>query len=943
MAITISGENNNDKILAQDGVIDQISGINIVGLITSSHINVGSNIQLGNAGIITATTFVGNLTGNVNSTSPLLLQTGGSERFRITGNNELGIAGANYGSSGQVLTSGGSGSAVSWTTPVTINNNADNRVITGTGSANVLNAESNVHVDGSGRLLVGTSTNNAHANADNAVISGTGNIGLSIMSTDSGRSSIYFGDSSSSPGSYAGFIDFIHSSNSFNIGRGNDNSLTIDSSGRLLLGTTTEGAGAADRLTIASSATAGMTIRSGTSSEGNIYFSDGTSGLDEYRGIVRYDHSDNSMSFRTNATERLRIEADGGVNIGAGSGNQSTLAPLLQLHKASSAATAFLHITNTDSGITNNDGLVIGYNGSNDALFFNKESTPIRFATAGIEVLRIDPSGRLLVNNSSSTSPDGFNSLIQVNSGNHEGSITIGRHTANSNGPALLFQKSRSGSATPGNGVLSDNDTLGVIRFYGSDGTDRNSFAANIGCEVDGTPGGNDMPGRLIFSTTADGASTSTERLRIDSSGNVLSSGNTQLIGSLTSDGNDDKAIMINGGGAVSDSRGGYLLVHGNEHSSNPGITRLHAGNVGTAFIAFNTAGSERMRIASTGPHIFVGGTTSVNEITETSSSSGLVIGNTSMGNGGLAIINSTTGTGRIYFGDSVGGNAGRNQGQINYYHNGNYMLFATAGSERMRIASNGAISSTITSPDPFNTIQTNLQLTNGAGNSGAGSRINFACGSSQAHIQSQVTGGNSTNGTALVFATSDSASAGTARVRIETDGRLSFATEANAAGAPDAVIDIGSHSNKATIRFKGCDNKSGMMLHKRIHNGAAASSNAVTLLTVNQWQSPNSHIFGVVTVMGVSPTSAFGFQVRGYFFAERGSSNTNLTNTQVGTMAVIEGTGTGGNPQGTLSWSGQNLQYNTPAVAYVDMHVNVEYHAYDGATVTLNVDKATH
>ena len=104
MAITISGENNNDKILASDGVIDQISGINIVGILTAGHLNVGSNIQLGNAGIITATTFVGNVTGNVNSTSPLLLQTGGSERFRITSDNALGIAGANYGSSGQVLT-----------------------------------------------------------------------------------------------------------------------------------------------------------------------------------------------------------------------------------------------------------------------------------------------------------------------------------------------------------------------------------------------------------------------------------------------------------------------------------------------------------------------------------------------------------------------------------------------------------------------------------------------------------------------------------------------------------------------------------------------------------------------------------------------------------------------------------------------------------------------
>ena len=133
MAITISGENNNDKILASDGVIDEISGINIVGLLTAGHLKVGSNIQLGNAGIVTATTFVGNLTGNVNSTSPLLLQTGGSERFRITSDNALGIGGANYGTSGQVLTSGGSGSAATWSTinETAINNNAANKVIMG--------------------------------------------------------------------------------------------------------------------------------------------------------------------------------------------------------------------------------------------------------------------------------------------------------------------------------------------------------------------------------------------------------------------------------------------------------------------------------------------------------------------------------------------------------------------------------------------------------------------------------------------------------------------------------------------------------------------------------------------------------------------------------------------------------------------------------------------
>ena len=174
MAITISGENNNDRILASDGVMNQISGINIVGLITASHINVGSNIQLGNAGIITATTFVGNITGNVNNTSPLLLQTGGSERFRITGNNELGIAGANYGTSGQVLTSGGSGSAVSWATPAVtaFTSGANNRVVTAT-SGSGLNGESNLTYDGT-NLQLQTDANNE---------------GIKINSTLSGGSS----------------------------------------------------------------------------------------------------------------------------------------------------------------------------------------------------------------------------------------------------------------------------------------------------------------------------------------------------------------------------------------------------------------------------------------------------------------------------------------------------------------------------------------------------------------------------------------------------------------------------------------------------------------------------------------------------------------------------------------------------------------------------------
>ena len=74
--------------------------------------------------------------------------------------------------------------------------------------------------------------------------------------------------------------------------------MRIDSSGRLLLGTTTEGHSSGDDLTIATSDTTGITLRSGTSGGARIFFSDGTSGADEYRGVVGYDHGTNHLYFQ---------------------------------------------------------------------------------------------------------------------------------------------------------------------------------------------------------------------------------------------------------------------------------------------------------------------------------------------------------------------------------------------------------------------------------------------------------------------------------------------------------------------------------------------------------------------------------------------------------------------------------------------------------------------
>ena len=91
---------------------------------------------------------------------------------------------------------------------------------------------------------------------------------------------------------------------------GNNERLRIDSSGRLLIGTTTLGDASADDLNISTSGHTGITIRSGSSSGGNVFFTDATSG-DQFQGYVQYDHSNNNLKLGTNKIARLLINADG--------------------------------------------------------------------------------------------------------------------------------------------------------------------------------------------------------------------------------------------------------------------------------------------------------------------------------------------------------------------------------------------------------------------------------------------------------------------------------------------------------------------------------------------------------------------------------------------------------------------------------------------------------
>ena len=253
MAIVISGVNNNDRITASDGTIDLLSSANLSGIltapafsatgnITAGHINIGPGISLGQSGVATATTFVGNLTGNVNATSNLLLQIGGSEKFRVGGSGQLGIGGANYGTSGQVLTSGGSGSAVSWSTisGTTINNNADNKLITGSGSANTLEAENKLRWDGT-NFLIGTTTEDPYGNrilvVANDSASGTDAVCIEVRSPESGTGRIIFTDNTTSgnTGSYKGNIIYQQSDDKLFFGtNGAYGHMYIDSNGHFL-------------------------------------------------------------------------------------------------------------------------------------------------------------------------------------------------------------------------------------------------------------------------------------------------------------------------------------------------------------------------------------------------------------------------------------------------------------------------------------------------------------------------------------------------------------------------------------------------------------------------------------------------------------------------------------------------------------------------------------
>ena len=208
----------------------------------------------------------------------------------------------------------------------------------------------------------------------------------------------------------------------------------------------------------------------------------------------------NTLGFSTNTTERIRIDSSGRVGIGA------TPAALLDANGVGR------FLSTSPSYPASGKGLEIYYDSSGDLGYLQTYDrgasawkpvvlggSAVRFNISGNEAARIDSSSRLLVGTTS--------------------------YAANSNFAVAGYN----GLAT-GQGVIdvvlgttrptSANTTIGSIRFTSQSVTSSNYHYASIEAASDGASSSDtDIPGRLVFNTTADGASSPTERMRITQAG----------------------------------------------------------------------------------------------------------------------------------------------------------------------------------------------------------------------------------------------------------------------------------------------------------------------------------------------------------------------------------------------------------------------------------------
>jgi hypothetical protein len=223
--------------------------------------------------------------------------------------------------------------------------------------------------------------------------------------------------------------------------------------------------------------------------------------------------SGNKLTLRSAGTAAITIDTSQRVGI-----NTTSPSGLLHVNESNtSAGTSYaIGTLSTASG-----GLMqIGVDSKTSATpgwrINTGTSEPLAYAQGGLERLRIDSSGRFLIGTSTPrTGAIGGNNQVVFEAGSTYLNTILASNVNSGDGNFLSFIKSR-GTSAGSHTIVQSGDNLGVLSFEGADGSG-SKVAAQIYAQVDGTPGAGDMPGRIVFSTTAVGAAAATEQLRITS------------------------------------------------------------------------------------------------------------------------------------------------------------------------------------------------------------------------------------------------------------------------------------------------------------------------------------------------------------------------------------------------------------------------------------------
>ena len=257
-----------------------------------------------------------------------------------------------------------------------------------------------------------------------------------------------------------------------------------------------------------------------------------------------------TLKLFTSGSERLRIDSSGNVGIG-------TTSPREKLHVSGSGDIKIEIETSNNS----NAGLEFKSSASNFIIQGgNAAGNGLRFYDIGntTERMRIDSSGRLLVGTSSppTDTTNGAHYCKLVSVGNTSSSTGDGR--------IALCRGTTASSLSSGNGI-------GEIHFADSAG----GGFAYIAVQADGTPGANDYPGRLLFATTADGASSPTERMRISAKGrcSTVSTDGAANVIATTLSANTSNALIVgkhSSNGSVDNGSDCFVIrTNGNVENTN--------------------------------------------------------------------------------------------------------------------------------------------------------------------------------------------------------------------------------------------------------------------------------------------------------------------------------------------------------------------------------------